>query len=96
MKNFIPCFALTLACMVVVGAVPFVFLALFPAELNTMRPSEVAEGLGGFQGAMHFVPLILFIVFLVSSWVAAMSPFTSKRMAMDGNGDIVFLDPLIK
>ena len=96
LKNLVPCFALTLACMGVAGAFPFIILGLLPHEVGTMRPSEVADGLGGLTGALKFAPLMLFIAFLVASWVAAMSPFTSKRMAMNGNGDIVFLDPLIK
>jgi len=94
-KNFFPCFAITLACFGGVGAMVFIFLALLPPELGTQSATEVARGAGGWTTLWHSLPLILFISALVASWVAAMSPFTSARMASDGNGNIIFLDPLL-
>lgn len=95
-KNFIPCFFITLGCFGVCGGMVFLFLAVMPPEFHTMSATEVAQGAGGWTALQHAAPLVILISILVASWVAAMKPFTSKRMAMDGNGDIVFLDPLIK
>lgn len=95
-KNFIPCLAITLMCFGGAMGMVFIFLALMPPEFNTMSATEVAQKAGGWQTLKHSFPLILFISCLVASWVAAMNPFTSRRMAADGNGDIIFIDPLIK
>lgn len=96
LKNFIPCFAITLACFAGCMGMVFLFLAVMPPELHTMSATEVAQGAGGWKALMHATPLILLISVLVASWVAAMKPFTSPRMGYDENGDIVFGEPMIK
>lgn len=95
-KNFIHCLAITFACIAVGFGMIFVFLGAMPTVAGTMRPEELVQGLGGWKALKDWAPMILLISTLVASWVAAMKPFTSPRMAMDGNGDIVFVDPIIK
>lgn len=94
-KNFVPCFAITVACLGGSIGFMFLFLALLPASAGTMTATEVANVVGGWQALFDWMPILLLLSVLVAAWVAAMSPFTRPREAFDENGDIVFVEPMI-